>query len=657
MNSIEKTKKELIQISKSLIIHYLKNEHSNFPNIDVEIKRINEIFRNINFEIEPMKKNQSTKATRNRNDNSIIYYANETEDFSNTASALSGISHIIHELSHIISTEATVNHFLEEGMVQYFTSKVVRYSVHNPPNIDSISKEELAQVLNKQELIDGYKYPCEFVSNLNIIMSLNDIDAECEYFFNRNGTEKLTSLAYAFSKEFGDIISSQNSKDEISSINFQHEYKFFSSYFPQINFETLSDTDIQYNEVLMEYFIYKNLYKKYPKVLNIAKELSSDSLKRYIKSLENNISKEQFFDKIQKLLPSPEYSYKLCKTADEFKQQYYYIVSLYSKIPRASFRDMDILSVLIAYDMAYKHIPRSDLLKIVDQYYELIGNSHLDRLMLYAKTLDYLGDINQKLDTNILKILNDKIYSSKKYDIQIPRPDGITSDNIWQKFETFGKATLNFNQKYNLSLYQFYFSYIKCYSYKYFSEDRLYTFDDYKSFTNQMENILKQIDFPEYMIYAGNSPDYIFIKSLSDAIPINSPHLTEQIIFLLQLLNDKNLDLNLGYDFSPQFKGAELDEFCMKINLTWKSLCQNKDDNKKQKFLSCIDDLCFTSDKLIALTTILKESPDCKIRSIQNSFIYETLSDIREKYFTQEDKINSKSEVDTNDTHTDDNPR
>lgn len=176
MNKLENNSisKKLIEISKILTIHYFKNKHSNYPNIETEIQRINDISNNINFNFIASKNNQSTQAEHSSKDNSINYFVDENLDLSDISVLYPAVPSIIHELLHAISNENKEDGtlFVEEGMVSYVTANIIRYFISNPIKIEGINNEQFQNVLKTQDLTNAYIYPCEFASNVNIIISL-----------------------------------------------------------------------------------------------------------------------------------------------------------------------------------------------------------------------------------------------------------------------------------------------------------------------------------------------------------------------------------------------------------------------------------------------------------------------------------------------------
>lgn len=272
MNKLENNNisKKLIEISKLLIIHYLKNEHANYPNIETEIQRINDISNNIKLNFIVSKNNQSTRAEHSSKDNSINYFVAENLDLSDISVLYTAVPTIVHELLHAISNEnkEAGSIFIEEGMVSYLSANIIRYFISNPIEIEGIDNKQFQNILKTRDLTNAYVYPCEFVSNINIIMTLKNIDAQSEYIFHRNGLQRITELAKTFSDEFADILANQSKKNPVFSPNTSREYNYFFSNYTEdnINFnpDSLSDTDIQMNKILINSYIQTGSIKKHP---------------------------------------------------------------------------------------------------------------------------------------------------------------------------------------------------------------------------------------------------------------------------------------------------------------------------------------------------------------------------------------------------------
>ena len=330
--------KKLVEIAKILTIHYFKNEHSNYPNIDAEIHRIDNLANNINFKVKEKNNFQSTNAEHSAENNLITYYIDKDKDYSLLDSLYSTIPTIIHELLHEVSSEHNGYRFIEEGMVTYLTAKIVRYAISNPIEIEGVDVIKFYEVLKKYDLTNGYTYPCEFVSNLNIIMSSYNIDAQCEYLFHRNGIQTLIKSAETISPDFAKILSNQKNKHPIFSQNFQHEYNYFFKTYTQpdfnYSFDQLTDTDIQMNQILMNVLITSGQIRKYPTLMKRCPNLLEPNLREKLLDIDSDKvsiqSEDETMKKLKESLDSIKYNYKLYDSVPQTGIQFNDLFSLYN---------------------------------------------------------------------------------------------------------------------------------------------------------------------------------------------------------------------------------------------------------------------------------------------------------------------------------------
>ena len=617
MNNLEyNNSKKLVEIAKLFVIHYIKNVHSNFPNLDKELNRINDIANNINFEFVPKNDFQHTAGRHYDEHNLIVFYISKDKDSSNISSLYEAIPTIVHELSHAISSEKKCI-FIEEGMISYFTANVIRYAIANPIEIEGINSEELYSILNKQKLTNNYTYPCEFVSNLNIIMSIYNIDAQCEYLFNRNGFQRLLELTETISPDFSNILSHQKNKDPEFSPNTNNEYDyFFHNYIkvnPDYNFELLSDTDIQMNKILMNVLICSGHIKKYPILMQRSLDFIEPKLKEKLLNKDSKktpLSKEEHLEQSKQSLESIKYDYKIYDSVHTTAKQFNKLLSIYGDISfkYSSLGARDMLSILVAYDMIQKHQPISEIFDISKQYFKLIC-PNVSYLKILANTVNCYYDNIKDLcadGKDIIDILNEKIYQSCIFTTELPDPQSITLENFWKKIDFIGKNTSKYFDENEVNLFYHFYILSDSISERYFSEDRVFTQRDYNIFSEKLKQIFKTSNYPIYLTHSGLSADFIFVKNFIKHIATNSDNFIDNVISLLNIL--KNNSLELGESLLLKHRGDELNTLSSKISYAYEKLKEQNSTKKTEEFTSLLNDLCIKDDTLFALTIIPSEN-------------------------------------------------
>lgn len=636
MNKLENNNisKKLIETSKLLIIHYFKNEHANYPNIETEIQRINDISNNINFNFIPYKNSQSTQAEHSSKDNLINYFVDENLDLSDISVLYSAVPTIVHELLHAISNENKDGSiFIEEGMVSYLSANIIRYFISNPIEIEGLDNKQFQNVLKTRDLTNAYIYPCEFVSNINIIMTLKNIDAQSEYIFHRNGLQRITELAKTFSDEFAEILANQSKKNPVFSPNTSRECNYFLSNYTKdhvdFNPDLLSDTDIQMNKILINTYIHTGSIKKYPNLMKRCLDLTDLSQKvklQYINSANASPSPEEIIQEVNRTLKSIKYDYKIYDSVSETSKQFEKIISIYKKIAEtySALSHSDILTILIAYDMVQKHQPIDEIVDVCDNYFLLASPILSDHRVLINEVYTYYDNIKDLCENgqSLTDILNNKIYQSCMFNIELPSPKDITLKNFWEQLDFIGKNTNKYFSENDVILYNLFYKFSSSISARYFSEDRVYTQEDYKIFSNKLNQIFKNSEYPIYMTHAGKSTDFIFIKNFVRCMNTNNEYFPEQVISLLHILKNNNLEL--GDDVSMRPKGNELPSLGENINFAYQKLKEQNSNEKLKEFSSLLNDLCIKDDKLFALT-VFSNNPHGKLEYTYDEYLVETL--------------------------------
>lgn len=645
--------KKLVEIAKILTIHYFKNEHSNYPNIDAEIHRIDNLANNINFKVKEKNNFQSTNAEHSAENNLITYYIDKDKDYSLLDSLYSTIPTIIHELLHEVSSEHNGYRFIEEGMVTYLTAKIVRYAISNPIEIEGVDVIKFYEVLKKYDLTNGYTYPCEFVSNLNIIMSSYNIDAQCEYLFHRNGIQTLIKSAETISPDFAKILSNQKNKHPIFSQNFQHEYNYFFKTYTQLdfnyNFDQLTDTDIQMNQILMNVLITSGQIRKYPTLMKRCPNLLEPNLREkllYIDSDKVSIqSDDETMKKLKESLDSIKYDYKLYDSVPQTGKQFKDLFSLYNKVAGkySALTLRDFLPIVITFDLAQKNKNINDTYSAATDYYMLIGPSRAEHRILANKIysyFDYISDLCHNGKT-ITDILNSYVYKSCCFQRDYSQQNIPSAENLWSYIDEIGNLTKKYFDEEAIILYDTFYQLADTVSIKYFYQKKLYNQEDYSIFIQKIENIFRKCAYPKYMYASGYTPDFIYIKNLSEEIDINADYFTDQIITLLNIIDKNNLHLGDGQNY--QAKGDQLDNLGLKINLAYKQLKKKPDSKEFKDFSSLLKSLCLEKDTLVTLMTV----PDEELGELvyyNNEFIIQTLTDLFGKETLEKSKTFSSDE-------------
>lgn len=622
---MENVPQQLINIAKQLIIYYFQNEHSNYPNIDKETSRIQSICDNAPLKIEPKKDRQQLIAYW---DNGITYFTDYSKNLSNIYSILNELPTFVHELLHGISNELESVNFIEEGMIAYLTSKIIRYAINNPIKIDGISPDKFQMALENMDLFDGYRKPTEFISNVNIIMNLNGINSECEYLFNRNGLQVLTDHAKKISPEFAKILQNQKNKDALTSPNFQDELFFFFSNFNNFDFNQLSDTDIQMNEFLIQVLTTHPHKENYKQVFERAKQLSRKEIKDFLINLEiTNLPLDDKLKRIKEILPQDAFKYKLHNSQSEIIEQFEEIINLYAVLPSSSFRKKDALAILIAYDVIHKKGQQKDLSALSLQCYSIVSTDFSEYMDLYRKSFFYIETIKKNKDKNIIDIINDNICNHIEFASQLPSPNSYTPSSYWSNISKIGKLSLRYSNLQKSDTYDLLFN-IAFQSAICTFENRQYFLKDYLSFKYKMENLFTECKFPEAMLYCGLTPDLIYLHALSEKTSLQSPFFTSQMISILELLKNKNFKLGDSQGFNH--KGEKLNTLSLKINQAYHKLVAQNNEKNLQLFVSLFDDLYMKTNILKDITSTLQR-PFGKTISIKNKYITEVANNISQK--------------------------
>lgn len=634
MNNLEKNNisNKLIETSKILIIHYYKKQHPNYPNLDKEIQRIEDIANKIDFKFVTKKDGQSIRAIHSSEDNSIRYYVDENFDLSDTFLLYSTIPTIIHELQHAISNEnKTGALFIEEGIVSYLSADIIRYFLLNPIEIPELDNKQFQNVLENRDLTNAYIYPCEFVSNLNIIMAINNIDMLPEYIFHRNGLQRITELSKTFSDELADILANQHKKDPVFSQNTHREYNYFFSNYDKADssFEPnlLSDTDILMNQILINSYIHTGNIKKYPLLMERCLNLVDPSQKEKLLNIDSkntSLSPEEIMQKLTTEMETLKCDYQIYDSPSQTSKQFENIIAIYyNKIKHFPLSYSNALSILIAYDMIQKHQPIDEVQDVCDNYFTLVSPLYADYKILINEVHAYYHNVKElcKKGQSLSDILNNKVYQAYLFKTQLPLPKDITLENFWQQLNLIGKNTYRYLSENDIILYDLFYIYSSNISARYFVEDRVYTQEDYNIFSNKLNKIFENSEYPAFMTHAGKSADFIFIKNCIKYVNSSMEYFPDQIINLLHIL--KNNVLELGDDVL----GNELPSLGENINYAYQKLKKQNSNDKLKEFSSLLNDLCI-KDSILFDLTIFTDNPLGKIKYIYDGYLIETLVDL-----------------------------
>lgn len=216
-------KSKIIAITEAVIINYIQQNYSTKDNIDEEIKRIKNIFETIDVSFENIIPGVPTRATNHGNGKITLRF----DDINNISEEemSDAIETLIHEYYHSISKREKGNLFLEEGYVTYITAETVRYGIDNPIEVGNVSREELKELLQRQDLINGYPEASEMVRSMQLVMEQYGVDSKYEYIFN--GINRLKEIVQKISPELGKILEWQEIKNANSPTLKVEEKIFF----------------------------------------------------------------------------------------------------------------------------------------------------------------------------------------------------------------------------------------------------------------------------------------------------------------------------------------------------------------------------------------------------------------------------------------------
>lgn len=348
-----------------------------------------------------------------------------------------------------------------------------------------------------------------------------------------------------------------------------------------------------------------------------------------ISSINNPPPAEEIIPKVNHMLNSMKYDYKIYDSVSETGKQFENIIRNYKEIygTYSYLGYSDILAILIAYDMVQKHQPIDKILDVCDNYFLLASPVLSDYRVLINDVNIYYDNIKELCENgqSLTEILNNKIYQACVFTLELPLPKDVTLKNFWEQIDFIGRNTNKYFSENDVILYNIFYNFSSSISERYFAEDRVYTQEDYDVFSDKLNGIFKNSEYPTYMTHAGKSVDFIFIKNFIKYMNTNKGYFSDQVISLLHIL--KNNDLELGDDVSMKPKGNELPSLGENINFAYQKLKEENSTEKLEEFSSLLNELCIKDDKLFVLT-VLTNNPHGKLEYIYDEYLIETLEDL-----------------------------
>jgi len=570
------TKSKIIAIAEAVIINYIQQNYSTKHNIDEEIKRIKNIFEGLDVSFEDIIPGVPTRATNYGNGKITLRF----DDKNNISEEemIEAIETLIHEYYHSISRREKGTLFLEEGYVTYITAETVRYGIENPIEIGDVNREELKELLQKQDLINGYPQASEIVRSIQLVMEQYGIDSKYEYIFN--GIDRLKEIVQKISPEFGKILEWQEIKNT-NSPTLKVEEKVFGKAFEKIDFSNLSLTLVEMNKLLQGYLIQSGEIDKSKRVYDIVKEFQPESIEyQEFYSKVKDLPEEEILKRLYSELPQGGIDYEVNENISQTIRQMHNIAKNYKKsnspIKPNTFGAFNFYSILIAYDIIQKGInepTQEDIMK----YCNYLVFDKNNESMLSNKILSYMDYVRTGCEQgkSLQQLLNENLANNMMFAInmkKINESDLTMSEKATKSTEFLLHQSLNNKEHF----YDYYYSVLFKIQEKHLDENHIYDEQDYDEFVTQMRGIFDKVQMPQIMEKTGSTPELMFIKSISDNLDISSKDFPQQVTNLLKIINSRkpNLGKNTG----------RLDDLGFDISIAYEMLKQSPNPKLLQEF-------------------------------------------------------------------------
>lgn len=409
-------------------------------------------------------------------------------------------------------------------------------------------------------------------------MKEKGIDSTYEYIFN--GVDRLIEIANGISPEFGKIISLQSRK-ETNSPNLIAEKNFFKKEFEKINYSNVSRTLVEMNELLQTYLIDSGEIKRDNRLYQIVKEFYPTRIGwEEFYSNAKDLPDHEILAKVYAVLPEEEINYQLQDNEVDAVKQMDDIVKMYadssSPIKATTYGGMNFYSIMVAYDMYQKGIQQAtsqDVLKYCNYLVYNINSemSMTDRVLRY---MDYIRTRCEK-GKSIKEILDENLANTTVAYINMKKIRE-NEFSYWEKIEQTGDLIIRQNEENQEQFYYYFYNQILTLSQDYFNNGQLYNENDYEEFIGKMQKVFDRVGMPEVTKKVGETPEMLFVKSVSDSLQIFSDNFTQQIINLLDIIEEKEPNLGIAT--------GKLDDLGFNINMAYETLEQSQSKLELKEF-------------------------------------------------------------------------
>ena len=553
-----KNKKEfIIHMAHNLIIHYLTSVQ--LP--EEEIKRVKQILDTTEVRFEKIIPKRLVSG-ENFGDK-ITIYVNDVDNITDKE-LYQAIMSIVHEYYHSISKERQKMRalhkkdyiFLEEGYVTLMTAKTIRHAISNPFEFEDASKEDVAKILEKVDLENGYNSQSEFVRSVQLIMSQYGYDSALIYMFSEDGREKLSEIAKTISPEFGEIMRRQPLKS-LKSKNYEYEKKYFISQLKQINPDSLSETDIEMNALLAQHLTKSGIASQNQRLGRIVNkhfaglEIGASFIKHLLELPPEEMRK---LVKIELEKISFDYEPQDIRCNDASRMIEIVLDEYNDTKARPAFVDIGIpFGALIAYDLCRRGILEPEDKEIKDYLKYFCSNREIEKYFLRAVKMS-MRSVKTEIDNgkSPCKILNEKLL--QEYSNLIPMlkiVNDTNQDNFWENAEKVGMLVSKQNDEKGEMLYYTFYQKLQGMMERAIVPDKIYKKSDYEEFMRKMTKVFEEANVPsEFMKEIGLTPARLFFEGVSEKV--NHQKRTEQMMELLDIAHSR-IEFGGGHNMLQDF--------------------------------------------------------------------------------------------------------
>lgn len=606
------------EIAKRLIMHYIGERYKDMEGIGEELARIDELISGIKIIPENIVPGALTRATNFGNGTINLRFKDKNDISDKEIEKI--IETMIHEFYHSVSKSKKERYiFLEEGYVTYITAETIRYAMEHPIEIEGITQEQLQKTLKAQELENGYEDASEFVRNTQLIMELYGHDSTYEYMFRERGIESLAMIAQEISPEFEKFIRRQYTKTPSNSPNLECEQLFFKSFFDRFDYDKLSKSSLEMNELLQRHLVKSGIAIQDTRLRDMVDEFRPD-LVAYQELLEEVrlLSPEERTKRIEAAVPTGEFDWKIHDNMfDTVMQMNNGLKNFYdksdSKLKCRTFGNTSFYALAICYDMVQKGIEEPTDEHIMQYCGLMISDPNMET---WIKSLvnTYFEKVQQQSEDGrgIVEIINQNLIDNAELMIQVDIiKQETTRENYWENLKKIAELSKRYGVERQNDFYGRVYDVFLEMSQEYFEDDKVYTIEEFNAFREQMQAVYDIAGMPDYINATGKTPDKIFLKSAIVHSRETSENFSEQMISLLRIIKDGNMDLGMYTE--------DLEDFCVKIASAYDTIEATHQQEQMLEFQNLFLHNYLYTDNLQATKAYIKRANST--RSAENEYL------------------------------------